>query len=222
MRIQTKTKMESDYLKQLIEQLGSAKWAEHYEAEQALDKLGDAATDAALEGLRHASPKVRRWCADFFDHHGDDRCVPALLALAQSDSVDRVRWQAVHSLSCQRCKASPLTMDLSDFLIEKARHDPSPKVRGMAVFGMASQPQSEKVMAFLEEMIAELAPQVPLPKHQWALLRGAKYALAMQRRGGYASRCLALAIGIAESARHLVTFYLAIPRNTVCKMPPFL
>ena len=174
--------MESELLKQLIEQLGSSNWTLKYEAEKTLDKLGSAATDAALEGLKHANPKVRRWCADFFDHHGDDRCVPALIALTD-DPIDRVRWQAIHSLACQRCKATPLTADLTDLLIQKATNDPSLKVQGMAVFGMASQPQSEKVMAFLQGLIAQLASQVPLPKQQWALLRGARYALALQRRG---------------------------------------
>ena len=42
--------------------------------------------------------------------HGDDKCVLALSA-ALHDTAPYVRRQAVHSLSCQRCKSSPLQVD---------------------------------------------------------------------------------------------------------------
>jgi HEAT repeat protein len=72
-----------------------------------LASRGSHMLDAALRGLNHPHPQVRRSCADLMDHYGDDHCIEPLVAL-MDDPVAHVRWQAVHSLSCQRCKAVPL------------------------------------------------------------------------------------------------------------------
>ena len=125
---------------------------------------------------------MRRWCADFFDHLGDDRCIAPLIALTH-DAVPHVRRQAIHSLSCQRCKALPLDIDLTDLLIDHALHDSSLKVRGEAVFGLSMQAPTERAMQMLTNLIAALDAQQPLPDSLRKLRNTARYSLALQRRG---------------------------------------
>ena len=88
---------------------------------------------AAIEGLSHPEPRVRRGAADFMDHHADDSCVPKLSELALHDPVPYVRRTAVHALKCQRCKPSPLTADVTPLLARVAQEDSSARVRTEAM-----------------------------------------------------------------------------------------
>ncbi len=69
-------------------------------------KLTDAAFEALVKGLKHPNPKVRWWCLQWFDHVGDERCVPYILPLLD-DPIPRVRKHAQHALECEICKQSP-------------------------------------------------------------------------------------------------------------------
>ena len=112
--------------------------------------------DAALRGLRHTNPVIRRYAADLMDHLGNDVCVPPLLDLL-NDPVPKVRRQAVHSLSCQRCKSTPLSIDTTDILIDKMLNDPNRRVQGEAAFGlyMLPLPAKPEVIAAFERALAE-------------------------------------------------------------------
>lgn len=66
-------------------------------------ELSDAAFSALSEGLSHANPRVRWWCIQIFDHADDDRAMRAL-AGCLDDPIARVRRNAVHALTCDKCK----------------------------------------------------------------------------------------------------------------------
>ncbi|WP_216319047.1 HEAT repeat domain-containing protein [Deinococcus aestuarii] len=93
-----------------------------------------AVVDGLLEGLRHPRPRVRFDCANALDHLADERCAGPLRRLLD-DPVPRVRRAALHSLSCDACKLSPLEPgeDLVPTLINMALSDPSIRVRRAAV-----------------------------------------------------------------------------------------
>ncbi len=86
--------------------------------------------DGLLAGLQHIEPRVRYNCALAMDHIADERCAELLRALLE-DAVPRVRRAALHSLSCEACKVTPLPVpgDLIETLIAKANTDPSIRVR---------------------------------------------------------------------------------------------
>jgi HEAT repeat protein len=166
---------------QLIELLGSQDREEQYEAYKALFAQGQTVLDDAVRGLKHANPKVRRWCADLMDHLADDRCVLPLIGLLE-DEAPRVRRQAVHSLACQRCKPTPLQADLTATLVEIALNDPSLKVRSEAVFGLSFQAPDVRIVAALERIIGEFADVQPLAKSQRLLVKGARWSLKHQKQ----------------------------------------
>jgi hypothetical protein len=95
--------------------------------------LSDQKLDALIWGLEHQSPKVRRFCLELLDNNPDDRALPKILACLD-DAVPRVRWHAVHALSCDTCKSgvSLLTDEVRERLRQIARHDSSKKVRTQA------------------------------------------------------------------------------------------
>ncbi|MBC8163766.1 MAG: HEAT repeat domain-containing protein [Roseiflexaceae bacterium] len=164
---------------QQIELLGSPNRAVAYQAAVALTQQGSAILDAAVQGLLHANPKVRRACADLMDHLGDDRCIEPLIE-ATTDTIPNVRRQAIHSLSCQRCKAVPLHVDLVTLLIERATTDPSIKVRQEAVFGLSMQPTDRRAIGVLEQIIADARQKKVQTKAERVLYRNARFALKRQ------------------------------------------
>jgi HEAT repeat protein len=167
---------------QQIALLGSPDRALRQAAYSALYAQGGAMLEAALRGLEHADPCVRRWSADLMDHLGDQRCVEALIR-ATADPVPSVRRQAVHSLSCQRCKAAPLEANLVPLLVERATADPNIKVRQEAAFGLGMQPPDPRAAAMLAQLVEQLESSRPLGKAERILLRNARFALKRQRAG---------------------------------------
>jgi HEAT repeat protein len=165
---------------QQIELLGSPNRAIAYHASMNLMRQGADILDAAVRGLDHANPKIRRGCADLMDHLGDDRCIEPLIHCT-TDPIANVRRQAVHSLSCQRCKATPLQVDLVSLLIERATTDPSMKVRQEAVFGLSMQPSDARAIAVLEAVLMDATNKHTLTKAERVLVRNARFALKRQR-----------------------------------------
>jgi HEAT repeat protein len=94
--------------------------------------------DGLLEGLKHVEPRVRYNCAAALDHLADERCTGPLRQLL-NDPIARVRRAALHSLSCDACKVSPLPNRdaLTDKVIEMALNDPSIRVRRVAAGTLA-------------------------------------------------------------------------------------
>jgi HEAT repeat protein len=137
----------------LVERLAvrhGREWRQAAAAGTALAAAGRSGLVAALEGLSHPDPRVRRGATAFLDHHADDRCVPKLAELALHDPVPYVRRTAVHALICQRCKPSPLGGDLVPLLVMVAREDPTPRVRFEALYGLGGQPRDTRARAALE------------------------------------------------------------------------
>jgi HEAT repeat protein len=123
-------------LQQQVKLLGSRDWRVATAAYDVLVQAGQTGMNAVIAGLQHTDARVRRGCAGFMDHQGTDLCVPLLYEVARHDPVAAVRREAVHALGCERCKPSPLHTDGTAFLIERALHDVSIKVRREAVSGL--------------------------------------------------------------------------------------
>ncbi len=95
--------------------------------------------DALVWGLSHPSPVVRRCCLEMLDLHPDPRAAAAI-ERCLDDPVPRVRWHAVHTLSCEACKAGGSYLDaaLRARLKAVAASDPSPMVRAQAAMVLAA------------------------------------------------------------------------------------
>jgi len=74
------------------------------EARGRLIALGPEAADAALDGLSHPDSRVRVNSCQVLDHVMDPASVPAIIG-ALADPEPEVRWNALHALACDRCKA---------------------------------------------------------------------------------------------------------------------
>ena len=135
------------------EQLGDQDWRVGMEAATALALAGQAGLDAVLWGLSHPNARVRRGCAGFLDHHATDACIPQLRWAALHDPASKVRRVAVHSVTCQQCKPSPLIGDLVGLLVQVAQSDPNRRVREKAIGGLRSQPRDARAVAALEQIL---------------------------------------------------------------------
>jgi hypothetical protein len=138
-----------------VELLGVRAWRVIRAAEEALTAAGAAGIAAAIEGLSHPKPRVRRGAASFMDHHADDSSVDKLAQLALQDPVPYVRRVAVHALTCQRCKPAPLTRDVAPLLLRVAREDPNSKVQGEALWGLCGQAPDDGLIAPLSAILRE-------------------------------------------------------------------
>ena len=109
--------------------------------------------DKLLEGLNHTEARVRYNCAVAMDHIADERCAEPLRALLE-DAVPRVRSAALHSLSCEACKITPLPVpgDLIETLIAIANSDPSIRVRRSAVGSLAETCADPRVIPALQAL----------------------------------------------------------------------
>lgn len=141
-------------LRQLIETLGLRDWRKVAEAEKALLRAGADGMRAVIEGMEHPSSRVRRACAGFMDHHGSELCVAPLTARLLSDPVPNVRREAVHSLSCQRCKESPLEADVTPLLIATFRNEANIKVRREALYGLCQRMPDDRIFPLLHDVMA--------------------------------------------------------------------
>ena len=95
--------------------------------------------DVLLVGLTSRSDRVRYDCAHALDHFADERCAEPLRQLA-NDPVPRVRRMALHVLSCDVCKLTPLPADddLLTLVIDRALADPSINVRRHATVSLGA------------------------------------------------------------------------------------
>jgi HEAT repeat protein len=109
--------------------------------------------DDLLAGLNHPEPRVRYNCAVAMDHIADERCAEPLQALLE-DAVPRVRAAALHSLSCEACKVTPLAVqgDLIESLIAIANTDPSIRVRRAATRSLIETCTNPRVSKALQDL----------------------------------------------------------------------
>ena len=159
-------------LQTLVEQLGS--WDSCMAAEIALASGGEAGIAAAIWGLSHPNVRVRGGCAGFMDHHGTDACFATLRQVALHDPAPSVRRMAVHSATCQECKACPLTGDLIGLLIEVALRDPNRRIRLHALWGM-HRPQDPRAVAALKSILEEADPELQIAAYHALVSQDATY-----------------------------------------------
>lgn len=141
-------------LQDWVQQLAERDWRRVAEAERRLVASGDAGIAAILEGMQSSDSRIRRACAGFMDHHGTDQSIPGLLE-ALDDSVPRVRREAVHSLSCNRCKESPLCLDMIPTLISVLEKESNAKVRCEAIYGLNQQKPDARAIPILKRILSE-------------------------------------------------------------------
>ncbi len=117
--------------------------------------------DALLRGVTSATARVRFVAAQAMDHYADERCAAPLRALLH-DPVPRVRWAALHSLTCAACKLTPLPAgdDLLPVLIALARRDPSIQVRRKATWELGQACADPRAEAALREALAQETDRV--------------------------------------------------------------
>src|SRR5215213_3555355 len=126
--------------------------------------------DVLLANVDHPHPRTRFLVAQAMDHFADARCAAPLRAML-SDAVPRVRWAALHSLSCEACKLAPIAQndDLVELIITLALHDPSMRVRCVATYTLGGNCYDSRAVAALEQILAHATDA--------AILRGARGAL---------------------------------------------
>jgi hypothetical protein len=161
------------FIQELVSQLLT--WAQNHESEQlgqrfavmplrdglavreAVVKSGQHSllVDGLLEGLNHSEPRVRYNCAGALDHLADERCTEPLRQLL-NDPVPRVRRAALHSLSCDACKISPLPNRdaLTDKIMQMALKDSSIRVRRVAADSLAES-CDPRALSVLQELLEE-------------------------------------------------------------------
>jgi hypothetical protein len=131
--------------------------------------------DLLLAHVDHPHPRIRFLVAQAMDHFADARCA-APLRVMLGDAVPRVRWAALHSLSCEACKLAPIAQndDLVELVIGLALRDPSIRVRRVATYTLGGDCYDARAVAALEQLLAH-ATDAPI-------LRSARWALAQQQR----------------------------------------
>jgi HEAT repeat protein len=101
----------------------------------------DAVFDALVEGLSDPNPQVRFWSVQLLDHCPDPRAIVAIEPLLD-DPVPRVRRNAVHAMSCGRCKPA-WSGTLDERTVAKiewmSTGDENPKVRSEAAAALERQ-----------------------------------------------------------------------------------
>ncbi|HEY3887048.1 MAG TPA: HEAT repeat domain-containing protein, partial [Caulobacteraceae bacterium] len=127
-----------------------------------------------IDGLASRRAPIRFSLAHGLDTFGDEHCRPHLIALME-DPVPRVRWMAMHALSCHACGEKPeaLEADVSARIARAAVHDPSIRVRRNAVVALG-----------LAGAGAELLRDLAASDADFKVRRNAEWALSKTPRSG--------------------------------------
>lgn len=144
--------------------------------QQATDRYGDFQR-ALVEGLGSPSSRVRFECAHALDTFGDADTRAALAPL-MDDPVPRVRWMAMHALSCHACGEKPDALEaiIRERIIAAAERDPSPQVRRHAAvaLGLARETSAAPVLDAMLEREADAKTRRMAAWAQSELARAAK------------------------------------------------
>jgi hypothetical protein len=139
---------------------------------------------ALLANVDHPYPRVRFLVAQAMDHFADARCAAPLRTML-SDAVPRVRWAALHSLSCEACKLAPIAQndDLVELVIALALHDPSIRVRRVAAYTLGGECYDPRAVAALEQLLAHATDATILRSARWALVQQQRLAAGTTATG---------------------------------------
>ncbi len=141
-----------------------------------------AAFQAALVGgLASPQSRIRFECAHALDQFGDDTTREPLARL-MDDPVPRVRWMAMHALSCHACGEKPGALEdsIRGRIIDAASSDPSPQVRRHAAvaLGLAHEMRAAPVLKGMLEHETDAKTRRMAAWAQDELARPAKAAAA--------------------------------------------
>lgn len=150
-------------------------------------QLGDAVFRALVRGLEHKNPNVRFTCIQIMDHVGDDRIIEPVSRMLY-DWAPRVRKQALHALTCEKCKSTPLCplpTTVLDAFVDLALHDPNVNVRMSAVKALGSLPATTQSIEALQSVLKmDREPKVQQAAQQ--ALKGANIIEQDVNRSTYA------------------------------------
>ena len=139
-------------------------------AYKALLARGAAATDAIVRGLAHQSADARYHCCRLLDQLLTPDALGPLIAMLD-DPDERVRYTALHSLSCDRCKDDvclPTDWPLLAKAMELLAGDPSAHVRAYAVEAVGRSMHSDPAaLAAIERAAADDPSPAVRKKARW-------------------------------------------------------
>lgn len=125
--------------------------------------------EAVIEGLGHEDSRIRFNLAHTLDTFGDARA-PAALAPLMEDRAPRVRWMAMHALTCHDCNEASCATDpaILERIAHHARADENMRVRRHAAvsLGFSRTPYAAGVLR--ELLQAEAEPKFQMMA-RWAL-----------------------------------------------------
>ena len=144
--------------------------------QQSPDRYG-AFQQALVAGLGSRQSRVRFECAHALDQFGDETTRPALARLID-DPVPRVRWMAMHALSCHACGEKPgaLEIEIRERIMAAAAHDPSPQVRRHAAvaLGLAHEQSAAPLLRAMQDRESDAKTRRMVARAQGELARPAK------------------------------------------------
>jgi hypothetical protein len=132
---------------------------------------------ALIRGLA-STARDRFECAHALDIFGDASTRAPLVPL-MDDAVPRVRWMAMHALTCHACGEKPAALDVEirARIIEAARSDPNVRVRFHAAHALAAAGETSAIPALREVLTRETNAKV---------VRGVTWALGALTRAATA------------------------------------
>jgi hypothetical protein len=124
---------------------------------------------ALVGGLASPRDRIRFGCAAELDQFGDASTREPLARLME-DRVPRVRWMAMHALSCHACgeKTGPLEDPIRERIIAAALGDPSVHVRRHAAVALALAHET-RAAPVLRQMMSRETDRRLLVGVAWAL-----------------------------------------------------
>jgi HEAT repeat protein len=154
------------------------------QAYKALMARGAAATAAVVRGLGHESADARYHCCRLLDQLLTPDALAPLIGMLD-DPDERVRYTALHSLSCDRCKDDvclPSDGPLLAKALELLAADPSAHVRAHAIEAVGrSVHEDEAARAAIERAATGDASPAVRKKARWYAPGGPVYRRTVPR-----------------------------------------
>lgn len=145
---------------------------------------GQAALPAILEGLAHTSADARYHCCRLLDHLLTPDALGPLMGMLD-DPDARVRWSALHSLTCDRCKEGmclPTDGPLLAAAMRLLATDPSAHVRAHAIGAVGrSMHDDPAALAAIEAAAASDPSPAVRKKARWHAPGGPIYRRTARR-----------------------------------------
>ena len=143
----------------------------------ALAGAGAGVLPAVQAGMGHSNWRIRRGCAAVLGYIGDAESLQRLVLLTR-DPKKKVRKMAVLSLGLGRLlrKDGATQIDAVPHLAYNALHDPSVRVRRVAVLALLLQPPARRVTRILRKVLATENDGKALRVAEWGLKQHEKRA----------------------------------------------